>query len=605
MNRIGCVTRAVWVVMMLAAAGRGDVMQPLGPRDVRVGGEIGRRIEVTIDNNLLALDADRDFLPSFIKRDAGDGYIGLGKLIDSAVRLAAYRGDERTLALKKRLVDFAIEHQEADGYVGRLAPGQRISGLWDVHEIGYIAWGLLTDYELFGEKRSLAAARRAADYVIENWSKTPDDWGRRTGVATDVAVTGLERTMIGLHRVTGEARYLDFVLGPRRLAQWDLPIVIGRRPLIQGHVYHYAARCLAQLELARLTQDAKLISQSRRMVNFMTGADGMMITGATGQWEIWTDDQDGRGELGETCATCYQLRVYEALLRATGDSRFGDLIERTTYNALFAAQSPDGRKLRYFAPTQGPRVYYDGDTYCCPCNYRRGVAEMPQWVYYRGEGGAIVVNLYAESKATIRLGDAAVKIQQATGYPSDGKVSLRVDVEKPLEFPLKLRAPAWVSGMKIEVNGQAIEGPIKPGQFITIARTWKPGDGVTIEMPMPWRLIAGRKRQAGRAAVMRGPLVFCLNPSQHPALAGQDGADLERLVIDPSSMKTVADDSVRPGGIGCRVGLWKSSFSLGGKADYQVTLTEFADPAGRATYFRLRDPAAAVDDALMTEPMFR
>ena len=49
-----------------------DVMRPLGLRDVRVGGEIGRRIEITITNNLLVLDADRDFLPPFKTRTARD-----------------------------------------------------------------------------------------------------------------------------------------------------------------------------------------------------------------------------------------------------------------------------------------------------------------------------------------------------------------------------------------------------------------------------------------------------------------------------------------------------------------------------------------------------
>ena len=44
----------------------------------------------------------------------------------------------------------------------------------------------------------------------------------------------------------------------------------------------------------------------------MLHGDGLLLTGSGGQWEIWTDDQDGRGELGETCATAYQLRVYDA-----------------------------------------------------------------------------------------------------------------------------------------------------------------------------------------------------------------------------------------------------------------------------------------------------
>src|ERR1017187_3187300 len=74
----------------LCSTGLGaDVLRPIGLRDVRVGGEIGRRIDITITNNLLVLDADRDFLPPFKTKSGENGYIGLGKLIDATVKLAA------------------------------------------------------------------------------------------------------------------------------------------------------------------------------------------------------------------------------------------------------------------------------------------------------------------------------------------------------------------------------------------------------------------------------------------------------------------------------------------------------------------------------------
>jgi len=98
-------------------------------------------------------------------------------------------------------------------------------------------------------------------------------------------------------------------------------IVIGRRPLIEGHVYAYMARALAQLELYRIQPQPSLLVPAHRAVDFLTRADGLSITGAAGQLEIWTDDQDGRGDLGETCATAYQLRVYDNLLRLEGDPR--------------------------------------------------------------------------------------------------------------------------------------------------------------------------------------------------------------------------------------------------------------------------------------------
>ena len=368
-----------WPVGAMAA----DVLAPIDLRQIKVGGEMGRRIDVTIDNNLLVLKADKDFLAPFRAKKARDGYIGLGKLIDAAVRFAAYTKDARVLALKKHLVDETIKTQEPDGYMGVMEAPARISGMWDICELGYVILGLTSDYHYFGEKRSLAAARKAADYLVAHWSTIPADWPQQTHVATHVSVTGLERAMLLLSQETGDERYRNFCTRERALPAWDLGIVVGRRDLIEGHVYAYVARCLAQLELFRFLPDPQLLRPTRRAVHFLTAEDGMAITGGAGLWEIWTDDQDGRMALGETCATAYQIRLYDSLLRLEGNSRYGDLIERTMYNALFAAQSVDGRRIRYYTPLEGKREYFPGDTYCCPCNYRRIVADLPTMVYYR------------------------------------------------------------------------------------------------------------------------------------------------------------------------------------------------------------------------------
>ncbi|MCX5772017.1 MAG: glycoside hydrolase family 127 protein, partial [Candidatus Hydrogenedentes bacterium] len=240
------------LIMSGALAGlarAGDAMTPLEPADVKVGGEIGRRIDVMINNNLLVLNADKDFLAPFQKKDKGGGYIGLGKLIDATVRFAAYTRDEKVLALKKHLVQQAIAAQEPDGYLGMMQPAARMWGMWDIHEMHYVAWGHLSDYRFFSEKPSLEAARKIADYILQRWPTMPKNWDAKTGIATHVAVTGLERTMVALSQATGDRKYADFCLKDRALAEWDLPIVIGRRDLIQGHIYAYMCRSLAQLEL--------------------------------------------------------------------------------------------------------------------------------------------------------------------------------------------------------------------------------------------------------------------------------------------------------------------------------------------------------------------
>ncbi|MHB8897411.1 MAG: beta-L-arabinofuranosidase domain-containing protein [Thermoguttaceae bacterium] len=584
------------LVGVLSAA---DRLTPIPPRNVEVGGEIGRRIRVTIDNNLLALDADKDFLPPFANKNVNDGYIGLGKLIDAAVRLAAYSGDERVVRLKDHLVDSVISSQEPDGYPGILAPGGRVKTLWDVHEVAYLIYGLCSDYEFFHRDRSLLAARAAADYVILHWHEIPDDWGLQTGVATHVAVTGLERAMLALARLSGDARYLDFCRNERNLADWDLGIVMGRRPLIEGHMYAYLCRSLAQLELYRVAPDERLLRPSDRALEFLTRANGMAITGGGGQWEIWTDDQDARGALAETCATAYQIRWLSSRIQLEGQSRYGDLVERAIYNSLFAAQSPDGRQIRYYTPIEGPRKYHPGDTYCCPCNYRRIVAELPTMVYYRCEQG-LAVNLYTPSEADVELSPGLhLAIRQETDYPNSGHVVLRVDPARPAGFTLQLRLPAWCPTARVAVNDEPARD-VAGGVFLRLERSWKPGDCVRLDMPMPWRLVRGRQRQAGRVAVMRGPLVFCLNPQGLENLAAFDGADLGQITLDPKSLaEPVSDASVRPDGLACAVDAWIPGYACSRPGNLKLRLTEFPDPNGQAAYFRLQDLAGTEDDELL------
>ncbi len=150
------------------------------------------------------------------------------------------------------------------------------------------------------------------------------------------------------------------------------------------------------------------------------------------------------------------------------------------------------------------------------------------------------------------------------------------------------------------VNGQPWEKPIAPGEFLTIERQWSAGDRVTLDMPMSWRLVLGRKRQSGRAAVMRGPLVFCLNPAQKESLQrpgrgrpGRNRASIRRRLKD-----LPGDAAVRPGGMACRVRAGDDLIAVGVSGNLSLVLTEFADPEGKCVYFRLPDLSAAVPDEL-------
>jgi hypothetical protein len=575
------------VLAMLSAIGSADVFTAIDIRAVEIRGEIGDRITATIKNNLMVLDADADFLKPFQERTATGGYVGLGKLIDSCVRFAAYTEDPAVLERKKHLVDSVIATQEPDGYIGMFAADARLWSLWDIHEIAYLIYGLTVDHRYFGEEKSLEAARRAADYIIDGWNADPERKPGDGSITVYMAVTGLEPALLALHEATGDSKYLDFCVNQRKLVEWDGPIVEGRWGPIQGHAYAYMARCIAQLRLYRIQPQPQLLVPTERAMKYLLEEDGLVVTGTCGQHECWHSTQEGAANLGETCATAYLIRLLDEMLRLEGDPRYGDLMERAIYNALFAAQSPDGRQIRYYSPQEGPRQYFEGDTYCCPCNYRRIVAELPGMVYYDAEDG-IAINVFTPSSVQADCKGVAVKVAQVTDYPTSGAVRVSVDPEEKAVFTLRLRIPRWCEGASVRINGQTAPGTPESGTFFEIDREWQPGDVVDFDLPMALRLVAGRKAQAGRVAVLYGPRVFCLNPALNPDLALED---LRLISIDPATLEGPFPDPSGTAGLACRVKAWRTTnWYPQASPDWELTLTEFPDPGGQATYFHVPNP---------------
>jgi DUF1680 family protein len=110
---------------------------------------------------------------------------------------------------------------------------------------------------------------------------------------------------------------------------------------------------------------------------------------------------------------------------------------------------------------------------------------------------------------------------------------VEVEVDAEGEFGLFLRVPAWCeAGATLAVNGQAHAGQAIPGSYAAIRRHWRRGDVVTLDLPMPVRQVEAHPyalENTGRAALLRGPLVYCLEGADHP------GVDLRDVVLSACS----------------------------------------------------------------------
>ncbi len=355
------------------------------------GGLLGRRYEATWRGNLLALDWDHDFLRPFRERTAGGGYVGLGKTFEALTRFAAATGEPDLLALREHVLAAIVDGQADDGYLGWFAPEHRVLRLWDVHELGYLILALVTDARLHGATGSLQAAGRAADWLLPRLTAealaTLDE-----SIGVHLSVCGLDRALLALTAASGQPRYRQFVADAMAIGRWDLPLVLERHGRIEGHAYAYLTRALAQLELAGVS------APSNRAERFLLRGDGLAISGTCGQAECWHNDQRGHGDLGETCTTAYLLRWQGYLARQDHDPRRGDLLERCVYNSLLAAQSPDGRKLRYTRHRRGRGC---GGTrhLLLSRQLRRIMAELPGLIGQTTSDG-LVLDLYTPRGGT-------------------------------------------------------------------------------------------------------------------------------------------------------------------------------------------------------------
>lgn len=591
-----------------------DALQAIHMTQQELSGEIGRRIDDLIYKNYMVIDIERDFLCPFRNRpplgERDRRYIGIGKVIDAGSMFSAYTGDPKVAERTARLIDELMKTRDSDGYLGSMPvqpEGRQNYRNWVLHDQEYAILGLVDNWRYCGEKKSLDYARQLADYVLKTFPKNPR--------LDTVCTAGLPEAMLTLYGCTGDSRYLRFAADQRHgyphfetecssLGDWDKGPLDDKTLLRYetSHVYVNIARCCAQIMLYHWEPREELLTISRFILGEMTREGGcLFITGSSSDREQFSYTQNGRGNISESCVTAYLIRWFDSLMRLEGDLRYGDLMERAIYNALFAAQDPAGRKLRYFTPFEGPRKYFHVDGFCCPGNYRRIVAKLPEMVYYRTKDG-IAVNLYTQSKKTIELGGGRkVTIQQQTNYPTSGLVRITVMTSEAMEFPLRLRIPRWCPEATLTINN---EGPltVSPGkESYEIKRVWNPSDSITLNMPMPWRWIRGHRLQEGRVALMRGPLVYCIGTAANAELMEKynDPAD---LVIDPESLgEPVADKSIRLEGLKVTAKTLPWATHGEDSTPMDVVFTEFVDPTGIATYVHVSDLTQAVEDELLSK----
>ncbi|MFO0893035.1 MAG: glycoside hydrolase family 127 protein [Isosphaeraceae bacterium] len=523
-----------------------DVAELLSPSQVHIDGWLGPRIAANAKNRLLAVDTE-PLLAGYRKRPGSHPWIGehVGKWLHAATLAWAYTGDAALRTKLDRVAADLIACQEPDGYLGTYVPEKRF-GLfpgadWDVWSHKYNLIGLLTYHQYTGNKPALECCRKMGDLLAATFPARKSILAAGTHVG--MASTSVLEPIVLLYRFTGEDRYLEFA---RYIVKaWDEPggpavasslrAWKGVNKTANGKAYEMMSNLVGLCELARATGDRTLLEPVLHAWNDIV-ANRLYLTGSASAGEHFQEDhvlpnQVG-ANVGETCVTTTWIQLNLQLLRLTGGAKFGDELERAFYNHLSAAQHPRGDDWCYYTALEGKKPYDPGIN-CCHSSGPRGMSLVPQAAYLKARtesGEAVYVSTFETSRARLSLGGQDVVVEQQSGFPREGKSTLRLRLAKPARFAILVRVPSWDAHATLAIDGD--EGPavIRGDEFYVPAREWSDGASLSLSFALAPRLIEGTHGNAGRAAQAWGPFVLAFDQSLNPGLppANQIGLIADR-----------------------------------------------------------------------------
>lgn len=414
--------------------------------------------------------------------------------------------------------------QQPNGYVNALitvrhkTPWTNLDGQHEGYVAGHLIEAAVAHTLATGKRSFLDVACKLADHIYQHFITEGNE-----GVCGHAE---LELALVRLYRVTGERRYLDLAANwiERRGRPWhhssETPrsyfmdhLPIRQVPEVTGHAVRTMFYLAGVAGVADETGDPGLREAARRL-----WADTVLrklyITGSVGSQArdegfgpAYDLPNDG---YCESCAACGLLYVAQAMFLLDGDSRSVDVLEQALYNAVLHGISLDGIATYYRNPLSDEDHERDNCWVCCPPCLSRTLLRVPEYVYARTDTD-LYANLYVGGEASVTIGKAKLTVTQETDYPRDGHVRLALRPERDARLALRLRIPGWSRQPGLKVNGVTVRAPRLEKGYAVVERTWRKGDVVELDLPMPVERIEAHPAVAadrGMVAVRRGPLVY-------------------------------------------------------------------------------------------------
>src|SRR6516225_9838612 len=397
----------------------------------------------------------------FNEKDNFHGFIpghSFGQYVSGLARAYAVTGSKPTQEKVQRLVRAYAATVEPSG---KFYKDYRLPG----YTFDKTNCGLIDAHEFAADPIALEVLKRSTDAVLpylpeKALSRAEQEARPHKSLAYtwDETYTLPENFFLAYQR-SGDKRYRD--LAERFIYREYYDALAENENVFPGkHAYSHVNTLSSAMQAYLVLGDEKYLRAARnglRMVEEQSYA-----TGGWGPDEAFVTPGKGLldASLGTThasfetpCGSYGHFKITRYLLRATGNSRYGDSMERVLYNTIAGATPilADGTSFYYSDYNyEARKVHYRDKWPCCSGTFPQLTADYGISSYFRGADG-IYVNLFIPSKLSWSANNTPITLTQRTEYPRANTTQLDFGLSRPETFTTYIRIPAW-AGAKTTVS---------------------------------------------------------------------------------------------------------------------------------------------------------
>ncbi|QNA46258.1 glycoside hydrolase family 127 protein [Lacibacter sediminis] len=533
--------------------------------DVRLLNSPFKQAQETDKKYILSLNVDRLLAP-FLK-EAGietkaisypnwensglDGHIG-GHYLSALANMYAATGDAEILRRLTYMIDQLekCQQKDADGYVGGIPGGKKMwndvaagkinAGSFSLNEkwvplynIHKLYAGLIDAYNIAGNQKAKTVLIKLSDWFYNITAKLSNEQ-LQTILRSEHG--GMNEAFADVAAITGDKKYLE--LAKCLSHQIILNPLLQQKDALNGlHANTQIPKVIGFMRIAEITGDSSWANAANFFWNTVVTRRTISIGGNSvrehfhpaNDFSSMIETKEGP----ETCNSYNMLKLSKQLFLAHPSSQYTDYYERTMYNHILSSQHPNGGFV-YFTPIRPRhyRVYSQPQMgmWCCVGTGMENHGKYGELIYAHNEKD-LYVNFFIPS--ILNWKEKGLRVEQLTAFPNSEETQLKIIINKPQQFAIVLRYPSWLKDGKLKayVNKKEVLLKKNADSYVSISRTWKTGDVLSIQLPMEIKA-EFLPDSSSWVSFVRGPIVLA---------AATDTTGTTGLKADDSRMGHIAN----------------------------------------------------------------